>query len=137
MSITHHSLTPSSRLYPVYVMSPQALHNMVVSSTSMNHKTSRLSPYVQAPSYDGDAPVNLGAGMEITIRGLTELVARLTGFSSEIRWDVRKPNGQPRRHLDTTRAARLFGFRARTSFEEGLRRTVEWYFATPAASQAA
>jgi GDP-L-fucose synthase len=90
-----------------------------------------------AEKYDGDAPVNLGAGMEITIRGLTELIARLTGFSGEIRWDASKPNGQPRRHLDTTRAARLFGFRARTSFEEGLRRTVEWYFATPHAAQAA
>jgi GDP-L-fucose synthase len=75
--------------------------------------------------------------MEITIRDLTELIARLTGFSGEIRWDASKPNGQPRCHLDTTRAARLFGFRARTSFEEGLRRTVEWYFATPAASRAA
>ena len=75
--------------------------------------------------------------MEITIRGLTELIARLTGFSGEIRWDASKPNSQPRRHLDTTRAARLFGFKARTSFEEGLRRTVEWYFATPHAAQAA
>jgi GDP-L-fucose synthase len=75
--------------------------------------------------------------MEITIKGLTELIARLTGFTGEIRWDASKPNGQPRRHLDTTRAARLFGFRARTSFEEGLRRTVEWYFATPHAAQAA
>jgi nucleoside-diphosphate-sugar epimerase len=70
-----------------------------------------------------------GAGLEITIRGLTELIARLTGFTGAIRWDTSKPNGQPRRHLDTTRAARLFGFRARTSFEEGLRHTVEWYFA--------
>ena len=83
-----------------------------------------------AEKYDGEAPVNLGAGMEITIRGLTELIARLTGFSGEIRWDRTKPNGQPRRHLDTTRAARLFGFKARTNFEEGLRRTVEWYLDT-------
>ena len=90
-----------------------------------------------AEKYDGDAPVNLGAGMEITIRGLTELIARLTGFSGEIRWDKSKPNGQPRRHLDTTRAARLFGFRARTSFEEGLRRTIEWYCATRGATRAA
>jgi GDP-L-fucose synthase len=80
-----------------------------------------------AEQYNGAAPVNLGAGMEITIRGLTELIARLTGFTGAIRWDASKPNGQPRRHLDTTRAARLFGFRARTGFEEGLRRTVEWY----------
>jgi len=90
-----------------------------------------------AEKYDGDAPVNLGAGMEITIRGLTELIVRLTGFSGQIRWDATKPNGQPRRNLDTTRAARLFGFRAHTGFEEGLRRTVEWYFATRHATQAA
>ena len=64
-------------------------------------------------------------------------MAGLNGFSGEVRWDASKPNGQPRRNLDTTRAARLFGFKARTSFEEGLRRTVEWYFATPAASQTA
>ena len=90
-----------------------------------------------AEKYDGGVPVNLGAGLEITIRGLTELIARLTGFSGEIRWDRTKPNGQPRRHLDTTRAARLFGFRARTSFEEGLRRTIEWYLDTRPATQAA
>ena len=64
-------------------------------------------------------------------------MARLTGFSGEIRWDTSKPNGQPRRHLDTTRAAHLFGFKARTGFEDGLRRTVEWYFATRHATQAA
>ena len=75
--------------------------------------------------------------MEITIRGLTELIARLTGFSGEIRWDASKPNGQPRRNLDTTRATRLFGFKAHTRFEEGLRRTVEWYFAARHATQAA
>ena len=64
-------------------------------------------------------------------------MAGLNGFSGEIRWDASKPNGQPRRHLDTTRAARLFGFRARTRFEEGLRRTVEWYFDTRHETRAA
>jgi GDP-L-fucose synthase len=77
--------------------------------------------------YDGDEPVNVGAGMEIAIRDLVELVARLTGFDGRIRWDATRPNGQPRRCLDTSRAERLFGFRAWTTFEEGLARTVEWY----------
>jgi GDP-L-fucose synthase len=90
-----------------------------------------------AEKYDGAAPVNLGAGLEISIKGLAELIARLTGFSGEIRWDASQPNGQPRRQLDTTRAARLFGFRARTGFEEGLRCTVEWYLATRGAARAA
>src|SRR5436305_2602192 len=90
-----------------------------------------------AEKYDNDAPVNLGAGMEITIRGLTELIARLTGFPGQIRWDATKPNGQPRRNLDTTRAAHLFGFRAGIRFEEGLRRTVEWYRTKRLVSQAA
>jgi GDP-L-fucose synthase len=77
--------------------------------------------------YDGAEPVNLGAGFEITIRDLVELIARLMGFTGEIRWDPAKPDGQPRRCLDTSRAERLFGFRATTGFEEGLRRTIEWY----------
>jgi GDP-L-fucose synthase len=80
-----------------------------------------------AEKYDGPEPVNLGAGFEITIRDLTELVARLTGFGGQIVWDPNKPDGQPRRCLDTSRAEQLFGFRARTSFEEGLKRTIEWY----------
>ena len=65
--------------------------------------------------------------MEISIRDLTALVAHLTGFDGAIRWDTTKPNGQPRRCLDTSRAERAFGFRARTDFETGLRRTIEWY----------
>jgi GDP-L-fucose synthase len=77
--------------------------------------------------YDGAEPVNLGAGFEITIRDLAELIVRLTGFRGELRWDATKPDGQPRRCLDTARAERLFGFRATTSFEDGLRRTIEWY----------
>jgi GDP-L-fucose synthase len=80
-----------------------------------------------AEAYDGDEPVNLGAGFEITIRELAATIARLMGFAGEIRWDPNKPDGQPRRCLDTERAERLFGFRATTSFEDGLRRTIEWY----------
>jgi GDP-L-fucose synthase len=78
-------------------------------------------------SYDGPEPVNLGAGREISIGELAEIIARETGFKGEIVWDASKPDGQPRRALDTTRAAELFGFRARTDFLEGLRRTIEWY----------
>jgi len=77
--------------------------------------------------YDGPEPVNLGAGFEIRIRDLVTLIARLTGFTGEIRWDAGKPDGQPRRCLDTSRAERLFGFRAQTPFEDGLGRTIDWY----------
>ena len=77
--------------------------------------------------YDGAEPVNVGAGFESKIRDLAELVARLTGFEGEIRWDPTKPDGQPRRSVDTSRAERLFGFRASTPFEEGLRATIAWY----------
>jgi GDP-L-fucose synthase len=77
--------------------------------------------------YDGPEPVNLGVGAEITIRELVTRIVKLTRFSGEIRWDATKPDGQPRRALDTSRAEELFGFDARTSFEDGLRRTIEWY----------
>jgi GDP-L-fucose synthase len=77
--------------------------------------------------YDGAEPVNVGSGQEISIRELTELIAQLTGFRGRIEWDSSKPDGQPRRSLDTSRAAQLFGFRASTSFEQGLRETIEWY----------
>jgi GDP-L-fucose synthase len=80
-----------------------------------------------AASYSGKEPVNLGAGFEITIRALTELIAKLMGFTGRILWDPNQPDGQPRRCLDTSRAERLFGFRAEVPFEEGLRRTIEWY----------
>jgi GDP-L-fucose synthase len=80
-----------------------------------------------AERYSGPEPVNLGAGFEITIRALTELIARLMGFTGKILWDPNKPDGQPRRCLDTSRAERLFGFRAQVPFEEGLLRTIEWY----------
>ncbi len=80
-----------------------------------------------AEGYDGPEPVNLGAGFEITIRDLVSLMSRLMGFSGQIRFDPNKPDGQPRRSLDTARAERLFGFRAQIGFEEGLRRTIDWY----------
>ncbi len=80
-----------------------------------------------AERYDGADPVNLGVGHEITIRELVELIVRLTRFEGEIRWDSSKPDGQPRRALDTSRAREGFGFAAGTSFEDGLRRTVAWY----------
>jgi GDP-L-fucose synthase len=80
-----------------------------------------------ADRYDGSDPVNLGVGREITIRELVEVIARLTRFEGEIRWDPSKPDGQPRRALDTSRAREQFGFTAATGFEEGLRATVDWY----------
>lgn len=77
--------------------------------------------------YNGNEPFNLGSGLEISIKDLAETIARLTGFSGEIVWDTSKPNGQPRRALDISRAEEYFGFRAKMPFEEGLRRTIEWY----------
>jgi GDP-L-fucose synthase len=80
-----------------------------------------------AERYDDADPVNLGVGREITIRDLAELIARLTRFEGEFRWDTSKPDGQPRRALDTSRARERFGFVATTGFEDGLRRTIDWY----------
>ena len=77
--------------------------------------------------YDSGEPVNIGVGKEITIRELVELIAEATGFEGEIRWDTSKPDGQPRRVLDTTRAANEIGFHASTSFAEGLRTAVDWF----------
>jgi len=77
--------------------------------------------------YDGPDPVNVGSGFEISIRDLVQLIAELTGFRGAVRWDVRQPNGQPRRRLDTTRAEQAFGFRATTDFRVGLERTIAWY----------
>ena len=77
--------------------------------------------------YNKPEPVNLGAGFEIKIKDLVELIAELTGFDGEIVWDTTKPDGQPRRCLDVSRAEKEFGFNAKTKFEKGLRKTVEWY----------
>jgi GDP-L-fucose synthase len=80
-----------------------------------------------AERYDGAEPVNLGTGVETSIRELAELLSELTGFAGEIVWDESMPNGQPRRQLDASRAAERFGFRARTSLRDGLERTITWY----------
>lgn len=80
-----------------------------------------------AEALDVPTPVNLGTGMEITIKDLVALIARLTGFGGEIRWNSSKPDGQPRRCLDTQRARQLLGWQASVGFEEGLRRTIEWW----------
>ena len=80
-----------------------------------------------AEKYDGADPVNLGSGNEISIKNLVELIAKLTGFSGRLDWDTSKPNGQPRRALDTNRARDFFGFEAKMGFEEGLKNTIEWY----------
>jgi GDP-L-fucose synthase len=77
--------------------------------------------------YDGSEPVNIGAGFEITIKELAEKIAKLTGFKGEIRWDSSKPDGQPRRCLDVSKAKKFFGFEAKTPFDEGLRATIDWY----------
>ena len=80
-----------------------------------------------AERYDDSEPVNLGSSYEISIRDLVVLIARLTGFEGRIVWDASKPNGQPRRRLDTSRAEKAFGFHARTNFVEGLEETIQWY----------
>ena len=80
-----------------------------------------------AERYDGSEPVNLGAGFEISIRELAELIAETVGYKGRLSWNASLPDGQPRRSLDTSRAEQSFGFRARTPFKDGLRRTVDWY----------
>jgi GDP-L-fucose synthase len=77
--------------------------------------------------YDEADPVNIGAGSEVRIKDLVSLISKLTGFGGKIRWNETRPDGQPRRMLDTSRAETKFGFRAKTSLEEGLRKTIEWY----------
>jgi len=80
-----------------------------------------------AERYDGELPVNLGSGREIAIRDLAPLVAKIVGYEGRIAWDATRPNGQPRRCLDTSRARELFGWEAKVGLEQGLRETVEWY----------
>jgi GDP-L-fucose synthase len=88
-----------------------------------------------AEHYNGAEPVNLGSGMEISIRDLAALIAELVGFKGEFRYDTSKPNGQPRRQLDVSRAREAFGFSAQTSFRDGLRETVAWYLEQVGARQ--
>lgn len=86
--------------------------------------------------YNESDPVNIGTGFETSIRELVEKIAGLVGFRGEIVWDRSQPNGQPRRHLDTTRAEQKFGFKARVPLDEGLRRTIEWYATSAGAGTA-
>ena len=79
--------------------------------------------------YDSSEMVNLGSGMEISIKDLVTLIAELSGFDGEIRWDTTKPNGQPRRCLDVSKAEKAFGFRAKKDFRSGLKETIAWYLA--------
>ena len=85
-----------------------------------------------AEHYDSAEPVNLGSGQEISIRDLADKICHFVGFEGHIVWDVSKPNGQPRRCLDVSRAEDRFGFRATTSFDLGLRKTIEWFETTSA-----
>ena len=85
--------------------------------------------------YDGAEPVNIGAGREITIKELVHTISELIGFQGHITWDTTKPNGQPRRSLDVSRAQAAFGFTSKTEFHAGLRRTIEWWAAQPAATE--
>jgi GDP-L-fucose synthase len=80
-----------------------------------------------AERYNKPDPINLGAGFEISIKELVDLIAKLTGFAGKIIWDPAKPDGQPRRMLDVTKAEKEFGFKAKTSLEQGLKKTIEWY----------
>ncbi|MBI4085830.1 MAG: GDP-L-fucose synthase [Candidatus Liptonbacteria bacterium] len=80
-----------------------------------------------AEKYDKPEPVNLGSGKEISIKELAETICRLMDFRGELRWDASKPDGQPRRQLDVSRAEKEFGFKAKTDFETGLKKTIEWY----------
>lgn len=89
-----------------------------------------------AACYDESEPVNLGTGREVTIKQLVQLISSLTDFKGEIRWQTDKPDGQPRRCLDTSIALKKFGFRAATSLEEGLRKTIDWYQSNSLASGA-
>jgi len=84
-----------------------------------------------AERYNKPDPINLGAGFEISIKDLVDLIVKLTGFRGKITWDSTKPDGQPRRMLDVTRAKKEFGFKAETEFEEGLKRTIQWYISNP------
>ena len=112
---------------------PQPGHSVTVWGTG---KPTREFLYVEdaaegillaTEKYNGPDPVNLGTGFEISIKDLAELIAKLTGFKGKIIWDTSKPDGQPRRMLDVSKAEKEFGFKANTSFEEGLKKTIDWY----------
>jgi GDP-L-fucose synthase len=86
--------------------------------------------------YDGGDPVNLGADRELPVRDLVDIIVALVGYEGEVRWDTSKPDGQPRRGVDASRAEKEFGFKAKTSFEEGLRHTLDWYLANRVEAEA-
>jgi GDP-L-fucose synthase len=90
-------------------------------------RTPRRVSSAASEAMEKPTPVNLGTHFEITIKDLVELIVKLTGFEGELRWDASKPDGQPRRCLDTTRAKELFGWSAQVGFEQGLRNTIDWY----------
>ena len=90
-------------------------------------ESGQVPPPEGTPGGRQDEPVNLGAGKEISIRDLAELVAEVVGFKGRITWDISMPNGQPRRSVDASRARELFGFEPATPFREGIERTVAWY----------
>jgi len=104
-----------------------ALHLWAMRLTSALHCGEPLGIVLATERYDGREPVNLGAGREVTIKQLVETIVRLCGFEGETHWDPSKPDGQPRRMLDTSRAKELFGFEAESDLEDGLRRTIDWY----------
>jgi len=115
-------------------LSPKGtVHGLIVWGTG---KSTREFLYVEdaaeaiilaTEKYNKSEPVNIGTGFEISIKDLVNLIVKLTGFKGKIIWDKAKPNGQPRRCLDTTRAEKEFGFKAKIPFEEGLKKTIEWY----------
>jgi GDP-L-fucose synthase len=90
-----------------------------------------------AERYDASEPINVASGREIAVKDLAELIATLAGFDGELVWDPSKPDGQPRRNLDTSRAKSAFGFEAKVSLEDGLRETIAWYLENRAAAEAA
>ena len=80
-----------------------------------------------AEKYESSEPVNLGSAFEVSIKDLVDIIVKETGFTGKVAWDTTKPNGQPRRKLDVSRAEKEFGFKSKTTFEEGLRNTIKWY----------
>jgi GDP-L-fucose synthase len=122
-------LNPTSNSRP----KPQPIYSITVWGTG---KATREFLYVEdcaegillaAEKYNRFDPINIGAGFEISIKNLVNLIIKLSGFRGEVLWDTSKPDGQPRRMLDVTKAEKEFGFKAKTKFEDGLRKTIEWY----------
>jgi GDP-L-fucose synthase len=116
-------------LLPANLYGPRDNFDLETSHTipALIRKMSAEGLVLASDRYDGPDPVNLGTGVETSIRELADVVAELTGFEGEIVWDETMPNGQPRRSLDSSRARELFGFQARTTLREGLERTIAWY----------